>query len=150
MLPVLIMILLIVFLIEVGVCIAVLLMLYLQGFSTTFRIFLTNYARLGLWVLIAMAPVVWVLIALVTSWFEAKQKATLQRVAEKPKAEKNIMTTPRTSPVLSEYERDDRDTEKQIEGLRSAYEEMKKKGTLPPRTRSRSQKKTPANDNADS
>jgi hypothetical protein len=151
MLPVLIMILLIVFCIEAVVCVGVLLMLQLGGFQVSD--IPDRYVRLGIWVLIAMTPAVWGLIVLVGGWFESNR-----RVAEKPKAEKNIMTTPRTSPGewndaefarhcgalrrlkeergwLTEAEWDDLDTEKQCAAFRQLAEERKKRAA------------TPANDN---
>jgi hypothetical protein len=50
----------------------------------------------------------------------------------------------RSKPMLDDYDRDDIDTYKQLAGLRSAIEWMRKNGTLPPRRERRNQV---ANDN---
>jgi hypothetical protein len=55
MLPVMLMSALVVLTIEVGVCVVVLLVLHLAGFLQNFSDIPDQYARLGLWVLIAIA-----------------------------------------------------------------------------------------------
>jgi hypothetical protein len=60
------------------------------------------------------------------------------------------MTTKPTLSDLSDYDRDERDTKKQVSGLQAAYEEMKRKGTLPKPYRRKKAAVAVANDNVES